>query len=346
MAVFSDKKVRDRARAAKAPEMIFMKGGTKMRKKVTIIILVVVSLFAFCWARDFLIKSLIGTVAGSVTGAPTRVGGLSLSIIKQSIRISNFRMYNPRGFPKDILADIPRINVTLNVGALLAGKAHIKALELDIKELSMVKNKDGKLNIDSLKITEEKPQEKGQKKPAKQLGIQIDLATLSMGRVVSRDYGVEGKPTLHVYDINLKKTYKNITSVQQLAALIISEPLKSAGIKGLKVYGVSALAGVAALPVAAVFTFTGRDHVQEVLNVTMDRAYDAGLQAIKIAGKVIKENRAGGAISAEVNGARVNLELKRISERSTEATISARKFGLPKPQIASGIMYRLNEQLK
>ncbi len=316
-----------------------------MQNKIRVIILAAIFLFGFCLLRDFLIKSLIGTVATSITGAPTRVGGLSLSVIRQSVKISGFRMYNPKGFSKDILVDIPRMSVVCNLGALITGKIHLRQLDLEIKEIGMVKNKEGKLNVDSLKIAAEKYGEK-EKKSVKQVAIQIDIVSLGMGRVVSRDYSVEGPPVVKVYDVNLKKAYKNITSAEQLVALIISEPLKAAGIQGAKVYGVSALAGVAALPVMAAFTFAGKDYAQETFNVTMQRAYDAGLQAIKIAGKVKQENRASGLINAEVNAARVTFKLKKLSEKSTQVTISARKFGFPQAETASGVMYRLNEQLK
>ncbi|MDD4909541.1 MAG: hypothetical protein PHR44_02510 [Candidatus Omnitrophica bacterium] len=317
-----------------------------MRKKIRIAILAVVFLFGFCLVRDFFIKSLIGTIASSVTGAPTRVGGLSLSVITQSVKISNFRMYNPEGFPEEILVDIPRMGVACNLWALIFGKIHIRNLDLQIKEIGVVKNKEGKLNVDSLKIAEAKPAEKEKKKPGRQLAMRIDTVSLGMGRVVSRDYSVEGQPVVKVYDINLNKTYKDINSAQQLAALMISEPLKAAGIQGLKTYGASMLTGAAALPVAAAFAFAGKDHVQEIFSVTMDRAYDAGLRAVKMAGNIIKEDKAGGIISAEVNGARVTFKLKKLSERSTEVTISARKLGFPQPETASGIMYQLNKQLK
>jgi len=317
-----------------------------MNRKIRILVLAVVFLFAFCFVRDFLIKSLIGTIASSITGAPTSVGGLSLSIMRQSVKISNLRMYNPKGFPKDILVDIPKIHVACSMGALLKGKIHLRQLELDIKEISMAKNKEGNLNIDSLKIAAEKPDEKEKKKPAKQLAIRIDTVNLGMGRVVSRDYSVGDQPVIKVYDINLKKTYNDINSAQQLAALIVSEPLKAAGIQGLKVYGAAMLTGVAALPVVAAFTFTAKDYAQETFNEASDRVYDAGLEAIKSAGKVIQENKAEGVIKAEVSGARVTFKLKAVSDKSTQVTISARKFGLPKPEIASGIIYRLRDRLK
>jgi hypothetical protein len=167
-----------------------------------------------------------------------------------------------------------------------------------------------------------------------------------MGRIVNKDYSVEGPPLIKVYDINLNKGYKNITSAQQLAVLLVSEPLKAAGIQGLKLYGAAMLTGVAVLPVAAVFTFTGKDFTQNTLGVSFERAYDAGLKALKDAGVVKKENKGAGVISAEVDGSEVTLKLKRLSEVSTEVTISARKFGLPQPAVASGVLYRLEEKLK
>ena len=96
----------------------------------------------------------------------------------------------------------------------------------------------------------------------------------------------------------------------------------------------------------AAFTFTARDYAQETFNVAQDTAYDAGLQAIKMTGKVKQENKGSGIISAEVNGARVTLRLKKLSENSTQVTISARKFGFPQAETAAGVMYRLKEQLK
>ena len=319
-----------------------------MPKKIKIIILVVVAIVGFCLVRDFAIKSIIGTVASSITGVPTHIGGLSLSIIKQSVRISDFKMYNPGGFPRDILVDIPKIGVTCNMGALLKGKIHLKQLDIDLKELGLAKNKEGKLNVDSLKIVEEQKnqKERGDRKPAKEMAMQMDMVNLSMGRVVNKDYSVEGPPVIKVYDINLKKTYKNINSAQQLAALIMAEPLKAAGIQGAKVYGVMMLTGVAALPVAAAFTFAGKDHAEADFNVSWDRAYDSGLKQLQKAGKIKTQNKQHGVIDANVSGAGVTLKLKKVTDNKTHIVVSARKFGLPQPEISAGILYRISDELK
>lgn len=313
-----------------------------MRKKIIFLVLAVVILFAFCIARDFFIKSAIGSVAASITGAPVHVGGLSLSLVRQSIKISDFKMYNPAGFPKDVLVDIPRMNVVWDLGAFFKGKIHLQQLDIEIRELGLAKNKEGALNVDSLKVTKEESEQKAGKKPAPQMAMQIDAVNLEMGRVVSKDYGTQ-PPVLKVYDIHLKKSYKDVTSAQQLAFLIMTEPMKAAGIQGAKVYAAAMLTGAAMLPVAAVFTLTGKDFARQTLGMSFEKAYAAGLKAIRSAGTVKKENSKTGVINGQVSGAQVVFKLKKIDTTSTEVTVSARKFGLPQPEVASGIIYRMTE---
>ncbi|MBI4706495.1 MAG: hypothetical protein HY761_01015 [Candidatus Omnitrophica bacterium] len=314
-----------------------------MKKKFIIILICFLSLVVFCVVRDFVIKNIITVVVTNVTGAPTNVGGFSLSVIRQSVKITNFKMYSPEGFPRDIMIDIPLMRVSCDLPSILKGKIYLKELVLDLREMGLVKNKEGKLNVDSLKIS----QAKGEvKKSTKQMPIQIDLVQLNIGRVVNKDYSAQGGPVIKVYDVGVKKTYKNISSIQQLIALIIAESLKAAGIRGLGIYGVSMLTGVAALPVAAAFTFGGKDYAQQDYSISWDRAYDVGLAVLKESGRIGNENKATGVISADVGGVQVTFKLQKISNNSTRVTVSARKFILPQPEVAAGVMYRISEKLK
>lgn len=51
-------------------------------------------------------------------------------------------------------------------------------------------------------------------------------------------------------------------------------------------------------------------------------------------------------ITALVNGAKVTVKLKALSEKSTQFVVSARKTLMPKPEIAAGILYQIPEKLK
>jgi len=161
-----------------------------------------------------------------------------------------------------------------------------------------------------------------------------------------KDYSVGEKPEVKVYAININKTYKNINSVQQLAALMLAEPMKAAGIQGAAIYGVAMLAGVAVLPVTAALTLVGKDSVQQDFSVNFDEAYVKSLQVLKLQGKVSREDKTQGIIKATVSSAQIDLRLARISGNKTQVVVSARKYLFPKPELAGGILYAISEKLK
>jgi len=316
-----------------------------MKNFFIIIIAVIIGLFLINVVRDQIIRGIATVAVTKVIGAPVHINNLSLGLMRQTVRLSGFRIYNPKDFPRGILVDMPNIFVDLDAFALLKGKIHVQKIDIQLKEIGLIKNKEGKLNVDSLKISQQQPK-KEDKKSGNQLAIQMDLVNLSMGRVVSKNYGPGQKPEIRVYDINIKKTYKNINSVQQLTGLIIAEPLKAAGIQGATIYGASMLTGVAALPVAAAFAFTAKDHAIADFSLGWDKVYNAGLKVLKDAGSVKKEDKAAGVIEAAVYGSDVTLKLKKISYNKTEIMASARKFMLPQIEIAAGIIYQISEELK
>ncbi|MFH1201498.1 MAG: hypothetical protein V1674_01250 [Candidatus Omnitrophota bacterium] len=310
-----------------------------MKKFITVVLIVVIALFAVSLVRDIIIKSVISVAATQITGAKVSVGRFSLSVVRQSMRIDNFKMYNPSGFPEGILVDIPKIAVDYDVFSLLKGKLHLRKAAINLKEIGLLKNKEGKLNVDALKVA----QQPKDQKPAPQLAMQIDELTLEMGRVVSKDYTKKGEPQIAVYDINLKKTYKNIESAQQLAALIFAEPMKAAGIKGAAIYGVAMLTGVGFIPVVVGTALIEKDSVQQDVNVPLAKLYSKCLEVLKLNGKITKEDSAKGIINAKVNDVNIKVRLKELSATSSSITISARKYMLPKAEIASGILYKVLE---
>jgi hypothetical protein len=324
-----------------------IKQGGNMKKVLIIALAIVVALFILSVVKDLVIKSAVSIIATQVTGAKVDIGSFSVGIIKQSVRIKGFKMYNPAGFPQGLLIDLPKVDVDYDLASLLKGKLHLKLLTVELKEIGLVKNKDGKLNVDSLKVAQQETKKDAkEQKPAKPLVMQIDELNLYMGRVVSKDYSSGQEPAIQVYDINLKKSYKNITSAQQLAALVLSEPMKAAGIKGAAIYGVSMLAGVAVLPVAVVATFAAKDSVQKDFNQPLTKVFDVSAAVLKKIGKVGKEDKAAGVISADVNGTGVVVKLKQVSSKTTQITISARKFMLPKPETANGVLYQISQSIK
>ena len=319
-----------------------------MKKNLIWIVVIVIAIFVLSIAKDQIIKSVVTAVATEITGAPVHMDGFSLGIFSQSVKISGFKMYNPKGFSRDVFIDMSKIIVACDVGALFKGKLHLIDAEIELKEMGLEKNKEGQLNADSLKVVEEgKKQGQGQpQKPAKQMPMQIDLLKLKIGKIVYKDYSVGPSPSVQVYDINIQKNYKNITSAQQLTALILAEPMKAAGIQGAKIYAVAMLAGVAVLPVAIAANFAAKDSAAQDFAANFDKTYQTTAAVLKGMGKVTKEDRAGGVVAADINGVNVTAKLKKKTDRETEVVVSARKYLLPKQAVASGVIYEISGKLK
>ena len=249
-------------------------------------------------------------------------------------------MYNPSGFPEGILVSCPKIKVIYDPATLLKQKRHFLLVEIELKELGLAKNKEGKLNVDSLKIVQ---QPKSSSPPTP---MQIDLVTLSIGKIVYKDYTVGTEPGVRVYDVNKNKSYKSIPTAQQLALLVLAEPMKDAGIRGAQIYGVALVAGVAVLPVAVAATFIGKDNVQQIIDVRFEHVYKISLEVVKRMGTITKDDASNGVIKANINGTMVALMFRKNPDNKTEITISARKYMFPKLDIAGGVLYQILDKLQ
>ncbi|KPK97597.1 MAG: hypothetical protein AMJ95_08200 [Omnitrophica WOR_2 bacterium SM23_72] len=321
-----------------------------MKKILIIIGVILIGLVVLGIVKDEVIKGVVTVAVSKMVGAPVEMDGFRLRLLGQSVEITGFRIYNPEGFSKAALIDIGKIRVALNTGALLKGKLHLRNAEFALKEMTLETNQEGKLNVDALKVAKQPPakekvKEKEPAKPARQMPFVIDELRLGIGKLVMKDYSVPGLPAIKVNEINIDKTYKNITSVQQLVALILSEPMKAAGIQGAAIYGAAMMTGVGIVPVAIASAFIGKDSVQQVFSASFDKVYNVSLAVLQEMGDVTSDNRADGLISATVNKALVRLEVK-TKENKTEVDISARKYMLPEPSIAGGVLYKIEEQLK
>ena len=93
-------------------------------------------------------------------------------------------------------------------------------------------------------------------------------------------------------------------------------------------------------------TFIGRDNVEQEFLTSFDNVFEATLTVLKGTGKVTREDKLDGVIDAEVNSAQVAVKITKKEEDKTKIVISARRYLLPKPEIAGGILYEISGKLK
>lgn len=321
-----------------------------MKKSIAVIAIVISALLCIAFLRDAIIKHILSATITNITGSKTEIGNLSLSLLKQNIRIKNLKIYNPEGFPRQVLLEIPRINADLDTGSFLKGITRLKELDIDLKLAVIMKNKDGKLNVDSLKLAKKedtKDIKPGQAAPA----FKIDNLHLNIGWVIFKDLSSGAKPIVDGYDIQIEnRIYKNIESPQQLISLLLIETLKPTAIQSAKIFGAASLTGIAFPPLIAAGLLTAKDFAEEEFKAPFDTIYDSSIRTLKELGDVtketIREKQKEGLISAKVRDAEITVEISKGVKGGIKTKVSARKFILAQPKIAGGILYEISEKVK
>lgn len=319
-----------------------MENKIKAKKIAVIFTAIALGLVILGIFKDRMIKLSVSLAASKVMGVKVKIEDFSLGILKTAVRIRGFRLYNPQGFPDEPLVDISKVSVDYDLPALLKKKAHLNRVEFDLKEVTVVKSKDGRLNVDELAVA------KKEEKPAEAMPLQIDYLSLSIGRVVYKDFSKGEKPSIEIFEVNIRdRVYKNITSAQALASLILLEALKPTAIKGAKIYALSGLTGISLFsPVGAALVLAGKDSAQAEFERGYSQVYKISLEVMKEDGIVQSEDKSAGLIKGEADKVNVTVKVVQINDKSTRVTVTARKYLLPKPKTASSILYQISRRLK
>ncbi|MDD5595451.1 MAG: hypothetical protein PHY94_04290 [Candidatus Omnitrophica bacterium] len=312
-----------------------------MKNKLLVIILVIAALFVLVIVKDQIVKTIASMQVSNVVGTKVEIGNLSLGLLNHKVKINNFAIFNPSGYPYGALLDISKIQVNYDLPSILKGKLHLIDVKVDLKEVTVIKNKEGKLNVDELKVA------KKDEKASKPLSLAIDNLDLSIGRVIFKDYNRSGKLWVEVYDVGIKnRVYKNITSAQQFISLILVESLKPTAIKSAAIYGAASLAGMSFFPFTAAVLFTGKDYAATTLRKGYQEVYRASVRTLSQMGNSKSANDQLGQLDGEIGGAQVTIKIEKKSFNQTYVSVTAREFMFPKLTLAEGILLQIEENLK
>ncbi len=204
------------------------------------LIIAVIVLFVLAIAKDQIIKAAVTIGASRVVGASVHIDGMSVGLFRHVIHIKGFKIHNPSGFPSGIMIDVGKVSADYDLPAILKGDLHLSFLVLDLKEMVVIRNKEGRLNVDALRVAQ-----KGPTGPEKQQAMRIDTVTLTLDQVIVKDYTISDWPAVQVFDIGIRdKTYHHIKSAEQLAALVMVESLNPTNIKDAAIYGAARVLNV------------------------------------------------------------------------------------------------------
>jgi len=188
-------------------------GQTKI---IVLLVIVLTVVFVFI-GRNSIMKWAVRTAAKNFMGIEVEMDSARLGIMNTDVKLSNVVVMNPKGFEDKQMMKASSIYVNYELMPLLSKKLHLTDLRLDISEIVVIKDPEGKMNIDVVKkiAKHDVAQESGKGKPGgppptgqgkmKTVPFEIDRVTISLGKVIFKDYSSGGRPQVLTVQLGIFK---------------------------------------------------------------------------------------------------------------------------------------------
>lgn len=213
-----------------------------MKKLITVAVVVIALIVAVAVVKDVAIKTAVEKGAEMVTGLRLTMSGFNVGIFRSIVSIRGLKLHNPKGFIDPIMVDMPEMYVDYDLPAIFGGMMHLREVRINLAEFVVVKNRDGRLNLDSLKaIAAQKQRKPAQEEAGRVMKMRIDLLKLKIGKAVYKDYSAGGAPSIREFNINIDDTYTNIDNPNTLVSLIVVKALTGTAIANLANFDIGSL---------------------------------------------------------------------------------------------------------
>lgn len=193
---------------------------------IIIVIIIAVSL-VINQTKNIIVNLLITSTARAATGLDVSIRKIDASIVKTAVNIDGILIVNSKNFTDRIMANIANIYIKMDLPALLKHKIHIQNLRLDLTKFFIIKDSNGKVNLDSLNFMKKEPAIFGKKikKEKRPFDFSIDRLQLSIGNVIYKDYTAVPLKVVE-FDIGIKdEVYENVTDLNAIAGIVVARAL-------------------------------------------------------------------------------------------------------------------------
>lgn len=193
-----------------------------MKKLLLLLIIIIILITVFMAFKNYIAQTAIINGVKSATGLDITVQGVSLNISKSYLSINDLKVLSSKEFNSEVMAYFSDIYINFSLSELFSNKVHIFKLRLNIEELSIIKNKENKVNVKMLSSV--LPQVNGN-----QMKLEIESLNLIIGRILFKD-DFSAKPVINEFNINTHDYYKNIQSTKILIDLVLLKALSKTDI--------------------------------------------------------------------------------------------------------------------
>jgi len=199
-----------------------------MKKIIYFLVIVISLVWLFSAQKDNLAKRLIEKGIAKATGLRCEMQDLRLGIWKTEIEINSLRLFSPREYKETLFLDAPHIFMDYDFAQLLKKKIFIENMQIELKEIILVRDAKGKLNAFNFLSTG------SAKSLSASLPLEIKNLDLKIGRLIYKDYAKDkDNPQIEEFKLNLAAHYSDIHDLNTLVKKIISEVLLTKAVEGL-----------------------------------------------------------------------------------------------------------------
>ncbi|PIQ87336.1 MAG: hypothetical protein COV74_01210 [Candidatus Omnitrophica bacterium CG11_big_fil_rev_8_21_14_0_20_45_26] len=233
-------------------------------------------LFVFFYARHQVIKTLLISSVKHATGLEMSIEGLYAGLVSSHLEADNLRLFNPADFPERLMLSIPDLYVDYDPVSFFKGSTHFTHIRVHLKELIVIKNQTGRLNLQALKVESPHRQTDDNQSPKQ---IHIDRLTLKVEKVIYKDYSSGAPvPSVQEFPVRIEEDFYQITNLNAVVALLITKALGRTAIASLLHLDLAGLSGAASRALAISKTITkqtGEAAVHEVAAAAKEAAENA-----------------------------------------------------------------------
>ncbi len=248
-----------------------------MKKRFLIPLCVLIGLFVVLLLKDQIIKVSVEGAAEFVTGLKLHINSFRAGILTPVVSIKGLTVYNPPSFRDRVMLDMPQIYVNYDLGSILRKDTHLRQLVIDLKEFTVVKNADGRLNLNSLKVVKA---QKENRSPAAENGgvikMRIDDLRLKIGKVIYKDYTASPAPSVREFNVNIDQRFTDIENPYTVVSLIVVKSLRNTTIANLTNFDIEGMQGTISttLSTARQVTAQARQETEDAMKNAQDVVKD------------------------------------------------------------------------
>lgn len=197
---------------------------------IAVILLILISFSILLVYRNTIAKDGIEKGVYNLVGQKMTIGKVNVGLFKTDIAVEDIKVFNPEGYSKELLAEVPEIFINYALLDILKGFIHLPEIKLNIDEVNIEKDKNGVLNIDKFKVESEKNSAKSAKEKeqsGKDNGKKqflADKVILEVGTIHYKD-NTKSPAVEKEYKMNFSKTFTNVTDERVIISAITTEIL-------------------------------------------------------------------------------------------------------------------------